>query len=86
MGACFVGYFRGASGAIPGAHCKIHNLLGTYSSTLSIHHLQGRSSKGRSSGALGIRVKTVFRWGMGVEIPTNQHVLRISGEYDRYAM
>ena len=57
-GACFVGYSRGASGAIPGAHCKIHDLLGNYSSKLRIHHLQGRSSKGRSSGALGIRVKT----------------------------
>ena len=56
----FWGLLRGpfwgrASGAIPGAHCKIHKLL---------------SNPGRASGALGIRVNPLFSRGMGVKIPS----------------
>ena len=53
------GYSRGysrdhsescASGAIPGAHCKILNLLSNYYSVVGIYHLR---NPGRLSGALG---------------------------------
>ena len=65
------GYSRGhsgrrTSGAIPGAHYKILNLLSNYYSVVGIYYL---CNPGRLSGALSTRVNCLFSRGIEVNNP-----------------
>ena len=58
---------RRTSRAIPGAHCKIHNLLGNCYSFVGIYHLR---NPGLASGALGTQVNCLFSRGIEVKNPS----------------